>query len=154
MKKSSVMLPRLLIAAVILWCIVIWQFSATPGEESIVTSGGVMDFCNQMLRNWGVKFQFTPVMVRKIAHFVEFFILGALAAAACLWNHISRPALLAVLFSTWVAAVDECIQVLVPNRGPAFLDVVLDTCGAIFGAVLFFAALLLFARLGRKNIPI
>ena len=154
MKKSSAVLPRLLIAAVILWCIVIWQFSATPGGESVTTSGGVMELCNRLLRNWGLKFQFTATTVRKIAHFVEFFILGALAAAACLWNHISRPALLAVLFSAWVAAVDECIQVLMPERGPAFLDVVLDTCGAIFGAVLFFAALLLFARLRRKSIPI
>ncbi len=74
--------------------------------------------------------------VRKIAHFVEFFVLGALAFA------LARPvrarrAVCAGYFCFTVAFLDESIQILT-GRGPMIADVWLDLSGALCGMGLMF----------------
>ena len=127
----------MLTAAAVLWCVVIWQFSLTPADASSATSGTVGAFMNGTLAAMGVSFRFTPIMVRKIAHFTEFFVLGMLLHATAVSHRIPRPALLAVAVGAVVATVDECIQIFVPGRVAAVLDVLLDTGGALCGVIAF-----------------
>lgn len=84
--------------------------------------------------------------IRKSAHFVEYFILGAL-----LWRTVSSlPSMaaktagqqfrLGLLLAALYAATDETHQIFVPTRQPAIHDVALDTCGAACGLAAAWAA--------------
>ena len=133
------------------WCVFIWHFSLASGEASAETSKGVVDFCNDVLQNVGVKTEVSTHAVRKTAHFSEFFVLGVLAASALLahgfhhWLFLSPAPVLAV------AAIDECIQIFAPNRGPHVLDVLLDFVGGICGIALFYLIFLLVSFIINKR---
>jgi len=77
-------------------------------------------------------------MVRKLAHFSEFALLGLLLRwlfamlQTCIFPQLGIPLLAGFL----VACVDEIIQGFVPGRNPSFLDVGIDTAGVALGVVL------------------
>lgn len=141
----------ILCVLVIVWCAVIWQFSLAPANTSSNTSSQVQDFCNEVLDQMGVDFDVTSKMIRKAAHFSEFFVLGALAAL-CLFVHGFRHwQLLSPLVFVPVAAIDECIQLFVPGRGPHILDVLLDCTGGVCGAFAVFVLILLIFYIKNKR---
>ena len=144
-------LKWVLTVAVLLWCVFIWQFSTATGEASSATSGGVVDFCNQVLQSAGVKAEITGNTVRKTAHFLEFFVLGVLAAATLLAHGFRHWLFLSPVPVLLVAAIDECIQIFVPGRGPHVLDVLLDFAGGLCGILLFFLAFTLISYIINKR---
>ena len=148
-------LPWVLLAATVLWCGFIWHFSLASGTESAQTSGGVVEALNELLESVGSEAQFEHTTVRKMAHFCEFAVLGVLAALTLVlfrFPHVVPWALWAVFA---VGCVDELLQLLSPDRGPSFGDVLLDTAGGLAGIVFVCGALLLFyalcARKERKK---
>lgn len=125
----------MLLCATVLWCVVIWQFSLSSGSESAAESGEVMELCNGFFARLGSKIKLSSHTVRKLAHFAEFAVLGVLATAT-LWQFgFSHYLLLSPAVCAFAATTDECIQLFVPGRGPAVLDVLLDISGGIFGAL-------------------
>ena len=84
-------------------------------------------------------------IVRKLAHFGEFAVLGLL------WGIYSlrRPLKWAWLYGLPVAITDELLQYLSPGRAPGFGDVALDYCGYFCGFALVMAVLEW--RQNRKN---
>ena len=141
----------ILTVLVFVWCVVIWQFSLAPGNTSSNTSSQVQDFCNEVLDRVGVDFDVNSKMIRKTAHFSEFFVLGALAAA-CLFAHgFPHWQLLSPLVFVPVAAIDECIQLFVPDRGPHILDVLLDCAGGVCGALAVFLLIYIKNKRIEKN---
>jgi VanZ family protein len=84
----------------------------------------------------------------KIAHFVEYFILGVLVFKNIGWS-VSRTRyatfgfLVAVCVS--VAAMDEIYQSFIPGREMSILDWSADAFGAAVGSGIF-----VFTRLGRR----
>lgn len=81
------------------------------------------------------------LIVRKCAHFVEYAVLGGLAlrAARATWTKRSARELIAVAVGLGVlhASFDELRQYLVTTmRSGTLHDVVLDSAGALAGAVL------------------
>ena len=141
----------ILSAAVLLWCVVIWQFSLTPADASSATSGSVRAFLNGILTALGIPFQFTPIMVRKIAHFTEFFILGVLLHSALFAHRAPYRIPLAVAGVVAVATIDECIQRFVPGRAAAVLDVLLDTAGGTAGVLVFWGVFCLVLYIKKKT---
>lgn len=78
-------------------------------------------------------------LIRKSAHFVEYFIFSLLALHALRgeegrWK--MRWALEAVVLAGAYAALDEFHQSLVPNRTASMHDVLLDTSGAVVAQAL------------------
>lgn len=77
--------------------------------------------------------------LRKIAHLTEFCTLGMLSVWLMTllerksWERILWPLVAGVA----VAGVDEFLQTLVPDRGPALTDVVIDGLGVLMGILLF-----------------
>lgn len=78
-------------------------------------------------------------IVRKMAHFTEYAILGFLAwrvlhfdPAFGVWSP-QRHLWFALLFCMLYASTDEFHQIFVPGREPAVKDVMLDSCGSAFG---------------------
>lgn len=85
-------------------------------------------------------FRFAHSIIRKTAHFLEYAVLAVLVCRA-LTEPGTRPTA-AVLVRTVVycavyACVDELHQVFVPKRSGSPYDSMLDTFGAVVGALLF-----------------
>jgi VanZ family protein len=91
--------------------------------------------------------------LRKVAHFVEYLVLGLLLHRALggrgPWS--LRTAVLAVAFAAVWASLDEASQMLAENRVAAPTDVALDVSGAVAAQLLL--ALRAPARLFRPAVP-
>lgn len=80
--------------------------------------------------------------VRKIAHFVEYMILGGLSAASWVLYQAEEKEnrkpffLIAWGFCVLFAVLDELHQAFVPGRTSSIRDILLDSVGALFGAFL------------------
>jgi VanZ family protein len=79
-------------------------------------------------------FVFAHTIIRKTAHFSEFFILGSLLFWACRRGRGPRWRttwmLQAVTLATVYSLVDEFHQAWVPNRTPSLFDSGVDSLGA------------------------
>jgi VanZ family protein len=77
-------------------------------------------------------------VMRKLAHFTEYAILGALWFRGLTRSGVARPpaaAWLALVLSVACAVVDETHQSFVPSRTGSARDVVLDSAGALAAIV-------------------
>ena len=147
-------LPWVLLAATLAWCVFIWHFSLKPATESAQTSGGVTAAVNEFLTSIGSETQFKHGTIRKMAHFCEFAVLGVLSSLTLLlfrFHHFVPWALLAVFA---VGGIDELLQCFSQGRGPAFTDVLLDTAGGATGILAFCGVFLLFCAKKCKKTEI
>jgi len=111
----------------------IWGNSMLPGEISGALSDGVKDLILSFLPA-GPEGGVGGGLLRKLAHFTEFALLGA-----CLgWLHgmVNKKAAYALAWGAAAACVDEFIQCFVPDRGPSLRDVGIDTAGVLTGLTL------------------
>ena len=107
-----------------------------PKNISSSESGWVMKQLEPVLEPIVGKGNVTDHLVRKIAHFVEYFVLGA--ELTYFFNRKKLPQLpsavsgiiLPLGISLTVASIDETIQIF-SNRGPMLSDVLLDFCAAL-----------------------
>lgn len=135
---------RLATALLILNLAVIWGNSLLPGELSGAISGFVRDLIAMVLPGDGAPGE-GHGLLRKLAHFTEFASLGMILT--WLTVLLSKPAVLSLGSGFATACIDETIQLFVPDRGPAFTDVLIDTSGVLTGILLF----LLIRRLRRNE---
>ena len=135
--------------------VVIFCFSAQNGEQSGGTSMGFTSFLVRL-------FSFEPLsdaqvagrvaalhpFIRKAAHFSIYLLLGTTLSAALATYPLRAPVrgALALAICFLYASFDELHQALVPARGPGFGDVLLDSCGALVGVLLFLGAAALVRR--------
>jgi VanZ family protein len=78
-------------------------------------------------------------VIRKLAHFVEYLILGALTLRALRLQAtpLPRAMVTAVVLGAAFAASDEVHQAFVPNRTAAVGDVLIDAAGVATGVGLW-----------------
>ncbi|WP_166244844.1 VanZ family protein [Paenibacillus turpanensis] len=123
-------------AAVIVWCGVIFYFTASPAFTGDNTHSVI-----QLLAGLPAPIADTiNLIVRKCAHATAFGLLAVLVYMA-LRRQSKRAVLWAWGFATLYGASDEFHQSLVPDRGPSIVDVGIDSAGALF-AVLLVSAIL------------
>lgn len=147
------LIPVLLIMGMIFF------FSAQSGEKSGQMSGSVTqwilehtvhDFQSMSAAQQAQLYSTVGLVIRKLAHFSEFSLLGffLMLHIRQIWMCIAvrRPWLWAWAIGALYAVTDELHQMFVGGRGPAVTDVLIDSCGVVFGIVL----LLLICR-GRKR---
>ena len=114
----------------------IWIHSIMPTDMSSNESGLVMKIIQPVLELFVGKGNVTEHLVRKMAHFIEYFVLGS--ELTFFFNRKKLPqfpkAVATIIFplgiSLTVASIDEFIQIF-SNRGPMVQDVLLDFCGAL-----------------------
>ena len=109
----------------------IWGNSCLPGSVSGAISHWVRNVLSFLFPGGASDPDSGHGLVRKLAHFTEFACLGALLT--WLFGMLSKPLLIALPCGFLVACVDETIQRFVPDRGPAFRDVLIDTSGVLVG---------------------
>ncbi|MCR5278414.1 MAG: VanZ family protein [Lachnospiraceae bacterium] len=135
-------LPMILIMAAI------FAFSAMPGEESGNASGSIVKVVVEVVEKVSHeavtedRTETIHFVIRKIAHFTEFMILGMTAVLA--FYNKGRKWLYNFLLPAVVSAVyamsDEFHQMFVADRGPSVRDVCIDSTGALTGAVIILLA--------------
>ena len=148
MKKAW---PWVATGVAFLWCIFIWQFSFRDGNTSSETSAAVLKTVNGFFENFGIENLFTPLTIRKTGHFCEFLMLGILTSVLFHLHGFRHFPLIAAGTVFCVGSVDETIQIFTPDRGPSFLDVLLDTAGGITGILLFCLALWAISAIRRRR---
>ena len=140
----------IVLAAAILGCLYIWHFSLADGERSALTSGRALELINGALARLGSEFQFSHHTVRKIGHFVGYFLLGGFVAFTLWMFSFTHYTVISLPLCFLAATADECIQIFTPGRVASVTDVLLDTCGAACGIALFSCTVLLFSALFRR----
>lgn len=128
--------PGLALLATALWLWFIYARSAQPGAVSHEESSAVLGLLRRVLPFVDM------LLVRKLAHFTEYAVLGALLWLD--WRLLGRDGLLLPLGAGLLfAAGDELLQTFIPGRSGELLDVLLDFSGVL--------AAVLPARLIRKR---
>lgn len=142
-----------------IWTGVIFSFSLQPAEVSNETSMGVGNFLLETFFPWLYDtWEEMPLaqkdmlhfVLRKCAHFSEYFVLGALAIWT--WYQTKRGHSRAVAWGHCflIASLDECLQLFVGGRSGQFRDVLLDSVGALAGILVLSFIRLKFLS-GRKE---
>ena len=129
MKKISIIL-------VIIWMIVIFIFSNASGELSNLQSEGIVAKLALLIHYTG-DINILRVVVRKIAHFTEYLILGILVINACRYNGIKNIIKLSILICILYASLDEIHQLFIQGRAGKVLDICIDTIGSVSGIYLY-----------------
>ena len=141
----------------------IFRFSAQDAEESGSLSQFVSEKCVDIVNvltgsRWSeVKkaglAEYIEHPVRKLAHFSEYACMGVLVYVL-LSQWLKKGARRNLLTAVWVflsAAGDEFHQYFVPGRYASFMDVLLDTCGGVFGMLFCICTAVLCRRHAEKK---
>lgn len=157
-RTHKFLLPALLIFQMLF----IFTMSSFGHNSSDAQSNLFVDFIAQNfphirhgLENNLINLYTLVFLVRKTAHFTEYAILGALFYLNLIQfpklnSHIKKL-LLPILFSFLYAITDELHQVFVPGRSAQFRDVLIDTLGASFGAIIAYLIIKLFTKIKTRS---
>lgn len=144
-KSRYIRIAVFAILAVALICF-IFSHSAKPATESAEDSIGFVD----SFGGFGLDIDIITLtnVVRKLAHFAEYFALGAVGAG--LLDCFNRKLIYASpIFALIVALIDEfAIQAATPGRSPEWRDIGIDLAGALCAMI---AADLILRLLRRKK---
>lgn len=153
-KSSKIIIFRFV--PMIVMMIVIFAFSHMPGDESSDTSLRVLEPILKLIEglskhsvasdtkaslNW---------LLRKAAHFTEYAFFGLTVLYAMkaffekAWKWMALSEVIAIIYAT----TDEIHQYFVPGRYMAFLDVCIDSTGALTGILLSY---LIYKKLKKKR---
>ncbi len=117
----------------IAWAVVIWLFS-TSGFSGFNTSRFIVPLLRWLLpRASEETLWFLHFLIRKTAHFVEYFVFSLLLLRGVRGERTGWKlawSIAAVAMAAAYAALDELHQTFVPGRGGSPLDSLLDTFGA------------------------
>ena len=128
---------RILTALTLITLCLIWGHSALGQDSSAAESGWLFEHIGGLLRLIFGPEKATEHLLRKLAHFGEFFLLGVemyLLAAECGRTGIAA-AFGVLLRCNFCAFLDETIQIF-SGRGPDIKDVWLDTFGSASGILI------------------
>ncbi len=144
----------------------IFLFSAQPGDSSGRTSGpiallvarltvpGLEDLPPEARED---RLEQVHFVIRKLAHFSEFLLLGLVSRLFCsvAWSERKLPGTLlssaALLFGALYAVTDEIHQLFVPGRSCELRDWLIDVCGVTVGVGIAWLAASLRRRSARKK---
>lgn len=131
------------IILLVFWMALIFFLSAQIANDSTETTNFVIDILYKLYKGLNIGdlsvLDFTEIVfkpVRKLAHFGEFAILGILMYLNVKEYKKNRVVLFALVLSALYALSDEIHQIFVPGRACTFVDMCIDTSGALIGILL------------------
>ena len=137
----------LCVTLLVLNLLFIWGNSLLPGSVSGAISAWVRDLLSKLFPFGSDPTEEGHGLLRKLAHFTEFACLGA--CLCWLISMLGQRALYSIPCGFPVACLDELIQCFIPDRGPSFRDVLIDTAGICLGVALLLAGNAIYQK--RKN---
>ena len=149
-KKQLV--KRVILSAVTLFMIAfIFANSATDADSSSQSSTSIMDLLNGILNFCHINITLNENFVRKLAHFVEYFVLGtSMFFTARSFDLRKTYCVFTVpLIGFVVASIDETIQRFFSGRSCQFSDVMLDFVGVTVAVFIMTAFLYIINKKDR-----
>ncbi len=157
------------IILVLLWMILIYNFSSADGKKSDNTSKSTLEniirIFNKNIDNIKIQqiVKTYNVYIRKITHYAIYFILGALIYSMyfninkLLNNKLKFVKLISNLTGIIYAILDEIHQFFVPGRSCQIKDILIDSFGVVTGVIFCFLIYILFYKIlelikKRKNL--
>lgn len=129
-KNIYVIISWVLVAAI---AVFIFSMSAANGEKSSEISNGLL---HKIMEITGL--QLSSHFIRKAAHFSEFAALSFLLSNAVFATfNTKKAALIAFPLACLYAVTDELHQLFSDGRACSVKDMLIDSSGALLGAVLF-----------------
>lgn len=124
--------------ALLFWMGLIFYMSNQPGDVSSKQSGLVLKLFQVIGIDLNKELgELATFIVRKAAHFTEYFILYLLTINVMKYYFdIKRAILYALIFSIFYACTDEIHQYFIPGRAMAFKDVLIDSSGASLAMII------------------
>ena len=120
----------------LLWLLLIFLFSSQSGADSSQLSGGIIEFLED-LTHIPLSNEICSFMIRKLAHFTEYMVLGILTMN--LWKQYGKlnkkQLFVIILFCIFYAITDEFHQMFIENRSGNLWDMTIDSLGSLFGIV-------------------
>lgn len=122
----------------IIWMIVIFLFSSQNGNVSNMNNMYILDLLKKagISLEYIVSYKTANFIIRKVAHFCEYFILGVLLIKTYDCYNFKRSETLSIVTGFLYSCSDETHQYFVPGRGPSFRDVLIDTSGVLAGIII------------------
>lgn len=146
--------------ALVLWCTLsvltvafIFTNSIFDADTSGQQSGFVLTFINSVLSHISPELILTEHIIRKCAHFAEYFMLGTFLFLAykSFFIKLNFKILFAPLTGLVVAFCDEFIQLFSSGRSAQLSDVMLDFFGVCTASVLLFVICLILENKSRNK---
>ena len=131
----------------------IFIHSSMPASVSSEESDSVRGFLQIILEKLGLNILLTDHIVRKCAHFIEFFVLGIFSELTfdSYFCNIKKAILPTCYLTVIVPLIDETIQLFTVGRSGQVSDIWLDYSGALCAVLLLTTILLLKRRKKDKG---
>lgn len=145
--KNKSILPKIIMTLLTISFIsFIFIHSSMPAVVSNEESTGFTDILNKIITKLGLDIAFENGLVRKLAHFSEFFILGSLLTLTdkSYQRNIPKDFLNLLFLGLIIAIIDETIQLFVEGRAGMIKDVWIDFSGAFCGTCIIMLIILFF----------
>ncbi len=152
MSKKRLITSIVFSVLTVLLLIFIFTQSSIDAENSDAKSIGMTQFINDFFKSINLNIVLTNGLVRKLAHFSEYFVLGFLLCSTLFsytWR-LKLSLLFAPLCGIVVSVLDELSQTFSEGRTPQITDVVIDFFGVIT-AVLITSLLIFLIFIRRKK---
>lgn len=119
----------------LLWMFLIFLMSSFDATESANQSNFIVNIITNIFKIENI--EVLSFIIRKLAHFTEYLILGFLTINMLDKNDISKKYLLSILICIIYATSDEIHQIFVPGRTCQIKDILIDSIGSITGIYLY-----------------
>lgn len=116
---------------IIIWLLVIFLFSNQDGSTSTSLTNGILE---KYL--FFVDSDIFFMIIRKMAHITEYFILGILVLNFINEFKVDKKLIISILICFILASFDEFHQLFIPDRTGCLLDVFIDMIGASLGILI------------------
>lgn len=126
---------KLSIVLVLIWASLIFIMSSFNAEDSANQSNFIVNIIANILNINNISL--LCLIIRKLAHFTEYLILGTLVINMFTKNNAKKTYLLSILLCIIYAISDEIHQLFIPGRACQIKDILIDSVGSITGIYLY-----------------
>lgn len=125
----------------VFWLGFIFSNSLANATESTQQSNKVVKIIQDIAKALSPEATVEPESIRKSAHFIEFFVLGALYYIGSFFIKASRVSLFfhSLFISILSALTDETLQIFSQGRSSEVTDVWIDFLGVLLAHIIIFA---------------
>lgn len=141
------MKKKVFLLLAVLWTGFIFFNSLQDGKDSAVMSGFIVDIVMRIFGKAGISnIDTVSFIVRKAAHFTEFFIQSILISAVVRDKKYCSVVIYVLFLGLLTACCDEFLQIFTEGRGSSVRDVFIDFGGTVCAAAVFAIGKKFFAK--------
>ena len=120
---------------VLIWMTIIFIMSSFDSVESSNQSNFIVDIIANLFKIENI--ELLSFIIRKLAHYTEYLILGFLVINMFTKNNINNLYLISIILCIIYATSDEIHQIFIPGRSCQLRDILIDSIGSITGIYLY-----------------